>query len=1315
MQLKRNRTRVQISGVGPVTTTANGYVYVTLTNRNQSGQQLTIQALVVPRITGQLPTETFDSPFIDELPSHELADPHHHRPGGIDILLGAGAWAAIINDAMQLKQFNGHQVAAQSTIFGWVIFGQMLRAAHRRLQKCHAMEFEDARVDELLVKYWNADAIPAQRQWTPEERRAEDIFAATHRRDVSGRYSVDIPIKEHTMPLGNSYRTAKACFLGVERRWQRNPQLFAFYKAVFDDYRGKRQMVLAPERPTDDAESYTMPHHPINVNGQTAKPRVVFNASAPTQSGVSFNDQQIAGPKLQDDLVTIFLRFRARRLALIGDIIQMFRQVNINPAFWNYQRVLWRDSPAEPLLEYIITTICWGQTSASFNAVRAVRQCATDEQHRYPVGALAALNDLYVDDLLTGADSEPALTTVYNEVTQLLKRGGFELSKWATNCATLSASIANESETVVDCPLDCGVLGMRWHTISDTLQVKIRQPIAISDHALTKRRVISATAQIYDPSGLFLPVIMTGKILQQDIWRSGIGWDVLLPPPLIAQWHSYQQSIAALGELSVPRWLNTLPDTVKQLHVFTDASELAMGAVAYVRTIDRNAKIGVALITARSKVAPIKKSTIPRMELSAALMGAELATYLKVTFADQHMNVVFWTDSTIAIHWLRKDPALLKPYVANRVTAIREKSGSGIWRHIQGMDNPADHLTRGMSAEHLKNTSSWWSGPPWLALTEDVWPISQISTLSPDVQATAHTEEKMMWPDMPVMPCTTKTGNFVGIIIDTTMECIGVSIDGQNVPLTSRRSTLSSLLRVTAYIMRFTNRVRKRSGGQQPSAGPITRSSAQQQVSSVVPPIDNSERQAAMRYWISYTQQRFYHQEIKALEAGRSLANNSWLIKLAPFVDNKGCLRVGGRLANANIPDGAKHQIILPPHAPLSKLIIRDAHYVTVHGGPQLMMSHIRRTFWIHRMRQIIKSAVHRCSICVRFSQAPNNQLMGVLPIDRVTPTECFLNTGLDFAGPFNLRRQKGRPPPIEKCSKEPSVPTVKGWIVIFICLASKAVHIDVLLGLTIEEFLAAFERFIMRKGRCSKLYSDNGTTFVGSDKELARVLRSWSSALPEYDLAQFGTQWHFIPPAAPAKGGLWESAVKSMKRHMKRAVGIQMLTRDELYQLAVTIEGCLNSRPLWPISDDPTDPSPLTPAHFLLAKPILPQPVSEDVSEWPANRLTVWGKRQQLQQQIWRRWSDEYLADKQVRTKWYNIRENLSVGNMVIIRKENVPPAMWIIGRVIEVFTAKDGLVRTARIKTPTGVLERPIDKLVFLPQHRASVDQPINGGDNV
>lgn len=567
MRLRRERTRVPIDGLGS-TTVAAGLVHLILTHRNDATVQIPLSAFIVPHITANLPNGRMDSPFDGRIPCNELADPAYKVPGKVDVLLCAGAWATIVTDKMHRIWSNGHCAIAQLTALGWIIYGHMLPYKGDRLRNLHAtIDIEDARIDQLLIKYWNADTIPRARQWTADEQRAEEIFVKTHRREANGRYTVQIPFVHDKKPLGDSAKMAKACFLSVERRLHRNPSLFAQYKAVFDDYRALKHMVLAPERPLDHSEAYHIPHHAINVADSNKKFRVVFNASAATTTGVPLNDQQLAGPRLQDDLNTIFLRFRSHQYGMTADIKQMYRQVNIAPEHWNYQRVYYRDSTNEPLQEYVSTVICWGQTSAGFNAVRAVQQCATDGKSEFPIGSYVALNDLYYDDLLTGASSESELFTAYEQSSQLLLTGGFELAKWSTNNEALASAIADGCREETKLPIDAGVLGMRWHTATDTLRIKYTNEIDIPDAQLTKRKVISATAQIYDPTGLVLPVIVVGKILQQDIWRSGVDWDQPLPTPLINRWHEYRCAVAQLSQVSVPRWLRFGTGNSVQLHI----------------------------------------------------------------------------------------------------------------------------------------------------------------------------------------------------------------------------------------------------------------------------------------------------------------------------------------------------------------------------------------------------------------------------------------------------------------------------------------------------------------------------------------------------------------------------------------------------------------------------------------------------------------------------------------------------------------------------------------------------------------------------
>lgn len=446
-------------------TISRGIVNVSLVHRTKDNIRINIQAFIVNNVCGTLPCRSFESPFAEVIANDELADPAFNQPSGVELLLGAGAWAAITDKNVRHINHNNNHAVAQSTLFGWVIYGQIPAAMHLRLRNCNTVvELENAKLDQLLLRFWNGDEVPRERQWTAEEKRAEEVFIRTHQRDPkTGRYVVHVPLKQGAKPLGNSISTARACFYGVEKRLLREPELHARYKAVFDDYRELHHMVLAPEKPVDDSKSYYLPHHPINVTGNKGKFRVVFNASAATSTGVSYNDQQLAGPKLQDDLISIFLRFRAKRFGMTADIRQMFRQVRITPEQWNFQRVLWRDSPSDELREYVLTVVCWGQTSAGFNAVRAVRQCAVDEQHNYPAGARIAMSDLYYDDLLSGAATEDEVCNAYHQVAQLLRSGGFELAKWATNSTALAAVLKDELHAEFEIPMDCGVLGELSH------------------------------------------------------------------------------------------------------------------------------------------------------------------------------------------------------------------------------------------------------------------------------------------------------------------------------------------------------------------------------------------------------------------------------------------------------------------------------------------------------------------------------------------------------------------------------------------------------------------------------------------------------------------------------------------------------------------------------------------------------------------------------------------------------------------------------------------------------------------------------------
>ncbi|KYN50043.1 hypothetical protein ALC62_00070, partial [Cyphomyrmex costatus] len=272
----------------------------------------------------------------------------------------------------------------------------------------------------------------------------------------------------------------------------------------------------------------------------------------------------------------------------------------------------------------------------------------------------------------------------------------------------------------------------------------------------------------------------------------------------------------------------------------------------------------------------------------------------------------------------------------------------------------------------------------------------------------------------------------------------------------------------------------------------------------------------------------------------------------------------------------------------------------------------------------------------------------------------------------------------------------------LFICLATKAIHIELAADLSTETYLNVLKRFISRRGRPAEIYSDNGLNFVGAKRKLDELYELFNNDITKRKIIEFTTmeriRWHFIPPRSPHMGGLWEAAIKSTKFHLKRIIGEASLRYDELYTLLVQIEAVLNSRPLTPMSNDPQDLNVLTPAHFLIGCPLTSYPES-DLNSLPINRLSRWQRVEQLKHQFWRRWVKEYLHNCQLRVKWNKASDSIKVGQLVILLEENLPPLCWALARIEEIHPGKDNITRVVSVRTTKGVYKRPITKLCVLP----------------
>ncbi|XP_036327394.1 uncharacterized protein LOC118740001 [Rhagoletis pomonella] len=431
-----------------------------------------------------------------------------------------------------------------------------------------------------------------------------------------------------------------------------------------------------PEREVNYDQCYYIPHHAV-----TAKFRVVFNASAKSSNGISLYDTQLVGNQLQENLVHILYRFRRFQVAIKADVEKRFRQVEVDKRHRKWQHILWRESPSEQIPTYQLNTVTYGMACGPYNAIRALRQCASDNfsvihnVNRAAETKESILSNFYVDDYLDSVDTTTVAST---------------------------ESFPSNSDTTV--------LGLHWNPNNDTLFYKVRLPVL--DAIRTKRNVLSDVARLYDPSGLLSPVIVWAKIFIQMLWKAELPWDTPLPGDLRDEWLTFRNGLYQLSSIRVLRWLGMTKKSTVNLHGFCDASSKAYAAVVYVRIEDPEGEVRVSLVATKTRVGPSKSTTIPRMELSAARLLAMTMKEIRHALRLDSAGCMYWSDSTIVLHWIQKAPTVLKPYVANRVAFIQTHSEVKCWRYIRSEHNPADCASRGIPPTALEDHPLWWTGPP---------------------------------------------------------------------------------------------------------------------------------------------------------------------------------------------------------------------------------------------------------------------------------------------------------------------------------------------------------------------------------------------------------------------------------------------------------------------------------------------------------------------------------------------------------------------------------------------------------------------------
>ena len=1224
----------------------------------------------------------------------QLADSYDNKETReIHLLIGLDHYYSVITG--RIKRGINQPVAVE-TMFGWMLVSDSQNEKLKSKQNITTMfistETEQS-LHEDMRKFWELEEEIVSKPVKPENEAAIRKFyeSVTYDSDAK-KYEVGLPYIG-SKEIHSNYKKAEIILHSQLKRFEKNPVLKEQYYTAMNEYINQDFAELVPD---DQIYSrapnvYYIPHSAVIKDDSTStKTRIVFNASSSSKGQKSLNDKLLVGPKLQPSIPEILIRWRTKDVALVADIKKMYSMIQVHEEDRDALRFLWVDEDNK-VRHYRHKVLPFGVRPAPYLAIETVHSHIMKFSEQYPEVTESLLESTYVDDFCAGEENTEAAINTVTASNQIMDAAGMKLTKWKSNNEDVMKFMKETDPSTDTETNERKVLGAQWNREKDVFFYQVNPTVYPPSTFITKRMIVGAAAKIHDPLGFIAPVIVTAKMMIQQLWAAGVEWDENLAGTQIAeQYMNWVKDLENLKEIEINRQY-VPPETnvkSKQMHIFNDASEKSYATVAYLRSEEESGNIHTALITAKTKVAPLKVITLPRLELMSALIGSRLSQRVVTALKDPNLKIYFWSDSTITLNWIKNTEVRWKTFVENRVAEIRENSDPVMWRHCPGKENPADIASRGATVLGLQEATSWWGGPCWLKQSEDQWP-ERTNSLVPNKEALQEKRSKQV-------TC---------LVADTRGENSVISRYGYISRYISgdRYSKFSKLLRITAYLMRFTNNCRRRKENK-----PLI-------LSKFPTPEEMSE---AQKYWLCRVQEEYYPEEISKLKTKLPVKQDSKIVQLSPYYDEgTELIRMKGRVQNSRLTLAEKHPIILPHQSQIVRLLVESIHQDQMHSGVNHTLVTLRNEFWVTHSRSVAKNVVRSCLTCRRYMPSRITVPMAPLPAERVTEATPFQIIGVDFTGPIYVAEERKLCAPKKPTRKSARIAardpystevvevvhtkkSSKCYIALTTCAVTRAVHLELVPDLSTDSFMRSFRRFSSRRGTCSVIYSDNAKTYKSAEKGVQQCYEMLNSPQFQEYLSEKSIKWKFICPLSPWWGGYWERLMKTIKVPLKKVLGKSFLNSDELYTVLTEVEAMVNSRPICAVSDDPDDLSYLTPANFLIGRSTINLPVA------PLTHTEVHptATRKQLNEMLryqektlkksWKVWREEYIRGLGVCPA---IRSSitLQVGELVMVASNKQPRCTWKTGRVEELIDGRDGRVRSAIVRVGGKSLTRPVQLL--------------------
>lgn len=1166
---------------------------------------------------------------------------------------------------LDIREGGWHEPMATKTRLGWSVYGptgvenHLGVASNSVLHMCECNN--DATLHQLVKQYFSLENVgvrsTSKKLESKEDERARTIMRNTTKL-VGDHYETGLLWRYDDVALPNSYPMALRRLECLERKLVKDPELAAIINTKIDEYltKGYARKMTTDER-TGGSRIWYLPIFTVRNPNKPSKVRIVWDAAAKV-GGMALNSVLLTGPDLLTSLPAVLHRFRENRIAICGDIAEMFHRINIIEQDQQSQRFLWRNCDINRTPDtYIMAAMTFGATCSPSSAQFVKNLNAERFAHKFPRAVDAIKSNHYVDDYLDGAMTEHDVIDLARTVRAIHASGGFRITNWLSNSKKVLDALGESPSPLKTMKIISNkevptekVLGLWWNPESDDLTFflnpdRVGRELLDGSVKPTKRQVLRTLMTIFDPLGLISFILVFVKILLQEIWRDSIGWDEKISDEQFDKWMSWVKVLHTIDKVKIPRCYSIISSRRVQLHVFTDASENAYATVAYFRF--ENDEVDIALVGSKTKVAPQKPLSVPRLELQGAILGSRFAQCITKAHTFQITKRIFWTDSRNVLCWIRSDARKFRQFVALRIGELLESTEVSEWRWIPSALNVADDATKWTSPPIIDNTNRWFCGPPFLKLDETQWPDDDAKQQSSECELRVHQVVSKKIPD-----------------IETP--------DPHRIPEWTR------LINAVGYVMRFVVNLRRKVKGLPKIVGPIT----------------STEREKAMIQLYRRCQHDAFSNEIWSLSSNPPvpIEKVSPIYIYSPYLDDHGVLRVHGRIdAIEGVDVAVKRPIILPSRHRITSLIVRHYHRIYRHRHDETVINEIRQIFVIPRLRSVLKGVRADCQHCRILRASPRPPRMGPLPVARLSPfTRPFTFVGVDYFGPIEVSIGRRRE---------------KRWGCLFTCLTLRAIHLEVAHSLSTDSCILALRRFMCRRGQPNEIFSDQGTNFRGANNALVAALQEIDTdkLMDEFS----NIKWNFIPPMSPHMGGSWERLVRTVKSILVDVMP-EKCNDELLYSLFVEIENIINSRPLTFIPITNIMDEALTPNHFLLGSSSGVKPFSRDGPDCLISRKN-WRISQHVADCYWKRWVSEYLPTLTRRSKWFQPSKPIQIGDVVIICDNAQPRNTWPKGIIIDVQQSADGQVRSAVVQTADKRLfTRPAVKLAVLDLEPKKDDKP-------